>query len=101
MLPKKDDKFDQVITHLRSTSLPEMSLKYAKLRARLVDHQLDIFSGMTAFVPRVQAGSSYTTLAAGPAIYDNLYPENYPFTGDLIDDPMLGMVNGWGPSMEW
>ena len=101
MLPKKDDKFDEVITHLRTTSLPEMASKYAKLRARVVDHQLNVFSGIAASEPKVQAGSSDTTLTAGPVIHDNSYMEDYPFTGDLMDDPFFGMVDGWEPSMEW
>lgn len=100
MLPKKYDKFDQVITHLKTTPLAEMSMRYAQVRTRVVDYQLSVFSGVEAFVPNMQAESSHTTLNTGPVMEDDLYIENYAFAGDLGDDPMLGMVNGWEPSME-
>ena len=107
MLPKKDDKFKRVITHLKTTSLPQMSSKYSELRAQVVNYQLDVFSRTAAFVPSMQGGSLNTTLAAMPAIpvnsytHDNSSFDNYAFTGDLMDDPMFGMVNDWDPPMEW
>ena len=36
------------MAHLKSTPLAEMSRQYSDLRVRLVDHQLDCFSGHTA-----------------------------------------------------
>ncbi len=43
VLPKKDDKFDDVIAHLRTTPLASLSGKYSDLRTRIVDHQFNVF----------------------------------------------------------
>jgi hypothetical protein len=99
--PKKDDKFDQVITHLKTTALAEMSVRYAQVRVRVVDYQLDAFSDIAVFVPNMQASISHTAVDAGSVIDENLHIDNYAFAGVLTDDPMLGMVNGWESSIEW
>lgn len=101
MLPKKDEKFNQVITHLRTTALAEISSRYAQVRIRVVEYQLEAFSGIVALVPNMEAGSSHTAVDAGSVMDENLHIDNYAFAGDFIDDPMLGMVNGWEPSFEW
>ena len=94
MLPKKDDKFDEIITQLRTTPSAEMSSRYTQIRIRVIDYRLKVFSGIATFVFSIQAGSSYTALIAGPVLNNNLYIRNYIFAGDLIDDPILDIING-------
>jgi len=53
ILPKKDEKFDQAIDHLRSTSIPALAQEYADLRVRVVDTQLAIFERMMLTMPKV------------------------------------------------
>jgi hypothetical protein len=101
VLPKKDDKLDQVITHLKTTALAEMSVRYAQVRVRVVDYQLDAFSGIAALGPNMQASFSHNALDVGFVMNENFHIDNYGFAGVLTDDPMLGMVNGWETSIEW
>jgi hypothetical protein len=101
VLPKKDDKFDRVVTHLKTTKLAEISSKYAQVRIQVVEHQLNAFRGIAAVVPNVQASSSNAAVNAGPIVAEDLHTNNYAFTGVLSDDPMLGMVDGWESSIQW
>jgi len=101
VLPKKDDKFDQVVAHLRTTALAEISSRYAQVRIEVIKYQLDAFSRIAAFVPPTQAGTFHTAVDAGSVMDEDLHIDNYPFAGVLIDDPMLSMVNGWEPPIEW
>lgn len=101
MLPKKDDKFDQVITHLKTTELATMSSKYAQVRIKVVDCQLDAFRGITTLAPNVQASSSNTAVDARLDMGENSHINRHAFTGGLSDDPMLAMADGWESLIEW
>jgi len=46
-------------------------------------------------VPNTRAGTFHTAVDAGSVMEEDLHIDNYAFAGFLIDDPMLGMVNGW------
>jgi hypothetical protein len=101
VLPKKDDKFDQVITHLKTTKLAEISSKYAQVRIQVVNYQLNAFRGIAASVSNVQASSSLTTVDGNYFMDENLYINNYAFTGVPSDDPMLNIVDDWESSFQW
>lgn len=42
-LPKKDEKFEEIVGHLRRTSLPELAARYAPLRMAVMEQQLATF----------------------------------------------------------
>ncbi|KAK4996035.1 hypothetical protein LTR66_004260 [Elasticomyces elasticus] len=95
VLPKKDDKFDQVVAHLRTTALAEVSSRYAQVRIEVIKYQLDAFSRIAAFVPNTRAGTFHTAVDAGSVMEEDWHNDNNAFAGVWIDDTMLGMVNGW------
>ncbi|KIW82283.1 hypothetical protein Z517_05310 [Fonsecaea pedrosoi CBS 271.37] len=53
VLPKKDDKFNKVIDHWRSTSLPELARKYASMQSTVIESQLCIFERLMLTWPGV------------------------------------------------
>lgn len=43
LLPKKDEKFEDVIKHIRKIRLDEEAAKFATLRQVIIQHQLQVF----------------------------------------------------------
>jgi len=81
--------------------LAEISSRYAQVRIEVIKYQLDAFSRIAAFVPHTQAGTFHTAVDAGFVVDEDLHIDNYAFAEGLIDDPTLGMVNGWELPIEW
>jgi len=106
LLPKQGEKFEDAMSHLRSTQLPGLALKYSQLRIVLLKHRLGQFDSAIQAQPREPLGASLSSaeLAIADFSFGELVASESAFEGSGIHipsgttllDPESESFRAWG-----